>query len=70
MDPNKVALKFNPSKSGKAIVATCDEYPNVAGTGQTEEQATASFWRIFNSKQLELEHEATLHKKQDVKKAA
>ena len=70
MDPDKVNLKFKKSKSGKAIIAYCDEYPEVSGSGTSEEQAIASFWKLFNAKQIEVEHEETLTKKVESEKKA
>jgi len=70
MNPDNVSLQFKKSKSGKAIVAFCDAYPDLFGTGNTEEQAISNFWKIFNAKQLELEHEESLSKKEAAKKVS
>lgn len=71
MNPDKVVLKFKKSKSGKAVVAYCDAYPDINGSGNNEEQAITNFWKLFNAKEIELEHEETLHKKEEtVKKAS
>jgi len=70
LDPSKVSLKFKPSKSGKAVIAYCEEYPEIQGNGANEEQATSSFWKQFNAKELEIEHEESERKKEEQKKAS
>jgi hypothetical protein len=71
LDPAKVKLRFKPTKNQKATIAYCDEYPDIQGTGNDQAQATANFWKQFNAREIQLEHEATERKKlDDLKKAS
>ncbi len=45
----KVVLKFKKNPKGTMVIAYCDEYPEVTGTGPDQAKATMSFWKAFNS---------------------
>ena len=72
MDPDKITIKYKKSKNGNAVIAYCEEYPEIQGMGPSEEQATANFWKCFNNKEMSLEREASEKKKleKQEKKAA
>ena len=63
MDINKVILKFKINAKGTHTIAYCDEYPAIQGVGETEDQATANFWKSYNTAESKQEHAATMSKK-------
>lgn len=69
MDIDKITIKFRANKKGTATIAYCDEVTDIQGIGPTEEEATRNFWRAFNARESNMEHQETV-KKKEMKKAA
>lgn len=69
MDITNIVLKYKKNEEGTQCIAYCDEYPQIKGTGPTEQHATNNFWRAFNSMQAREEQAASQKRKAAIAEA-